>query len=137
MTFLNLIASLFYLQSSLLFTYAPTQIVLLSVFLKIYKRYSWGHAIWLALSSQLASFFIIFLIGVATVPKIQVSILQFFKLAQMHIVLLIVGSFAIHVLCIQFFLRYVLKERGLVRYVLVSNAISALSVIGLYHILWR
>lgn len=137
MEFFTFMASVLYLQPSLLFTYAPTQIVLLSCLIRVVKKYSWGRSIWIALSSQLASFFALFIIGIFTVPFLKVSMLQFFRFTEIHIALLMLCNFLVQVLCIEFFLTYVLKERGLLRAVLVSNALTAISVLGLYRLLWR
>jgi len=137
MTILDFIASLFYVQPSLLFTYAPTQIVLLAAFLIINKNCSWLRGILYALSAQAFSFFIFLMAGIVIVPHLAGSIIQFLGFTGGQVSILIVLSSLLHFLLMAFYLKYILGKKYFALPALMSNAIAAISVLALYQLLWR
>ena len=137
MIFAHYIAAFFYLQPSLLFTYAPTQIILLTCLLMLYKNYLLLQSIGYTIGSQLFSFSGVFAMGVLIVPYINISFCELLPVSSAQIFTLIFLSFLFHFLCIEFFLRYILKRKGLLQFICASNAIAAISVFALYRLLWR
>ncbi len=133
----ELIAALFYVQPSLIFTFVPVQIITLFLFLGIGKKSSLIKSFFHSLGATLFSMLVIMGMGMIIVPMVNVSSFRLMGLPFGVSLLVVVLSSLMYWLLIYSYLKYIVKIRDIAKMSALSSALAALSVILLYCLFWR
>lgn len=134
---IEFIVAFFYLQPSLVITYLPIYVILLSFFLNRYKGIFFVTALLCSLCATLLAFLSIMLIGIFIIAWTRMSIIDLTRFSFAEYFLMIFISALLYWIFTDWYLRFMIKVKKSWKIIGLSSTLAGLSVIAVYYLLWQ